>query len=652
MDLFRCGAGVVLFLLAAACSPIPPAAPTPSTRVPIATSNALPPVPERRGPLRIEVAYPPTNAIVDVRDSSFIFGSVGSGDAQLTINGQPVPVWPNGAWLAYLPFPSDTVARFDLEARNATDSASLSYLVHRAPGPTVPPPGVTVWVDTISLAPRGRVWLEPDEYLPLSLRASEGAEVRLRLSDGTIVPLAAQPQTGEVTEGLRVFGGGRADARVQRDRYAGVLRGRTVGPDPGPVLPTQAHATPVLGTDTSWATVEAISGADTARARWPLQVALLDTLPILAELDDDSASVRTTDSLTVGRALPGGTYAWFFLTGTRAVVSGRRDGDVRLRLSSASDAWVPASDVRPLPAGLPGGAAVVGSVILSPSTGYATLRVPVSRRLPFRVNEHERALALHFYGAVGDVNWMRYGGADPLVRSMSWEQTAADEVTITLELSRPVWGYRARWEGNDLLFEVRRPPAIKGRNPLSGRLIAVDPGHPPGGAIGPTGLREAEANLAVALELQRLLKAAGARVLMTRTEDIAVDLAPRVALAEQADADVLVSIHNNALPDGINPFTNHGTSVYYDHPRSIPLARDIQAELVRALRLPDLGIGRGDLAIVRGTWMPSVLMEGFFMTLPDQEAALRTPRGRRMYARAVFDGLRRFFGERARDESW
>ena len=44
---------------------------------------------------------------------------------------------------------------------------------------------------------------------------------------------------------------------------------------------------------------------------------------------------------------------------------------------------------------------------------------------------------------------------------------------------------------------------------------------------------------------------------------------------------MLVSIHNNALPDGVNPFTNNGTSVYYNQPRSVPLARAIQAALVR-----------------------------------------------------------------------
>jgi N-acetylmuramoyl-L-alanine amidase len=176
----------------------------------------------------------------------------------------------------------------------------------------------------------------------------------------------------------------------------------------------------------------------------------------------------------------------------------------------------------------------------------------------------------------------------------------------------------------------------------------VDPGHPPAGATGPTGLREAQANLGVALILRDLLQAAGARVLMTRTSDSSVDLAPRTKLADTANAELLISIHNNALPDGVNPFTNNGTSVFYNHPRSIPLAMAVDRALVSRLGLRDLGVGRGDLALVRPTWMPAILSEGLFMMLPDQEAALRSPEGQRLYAQGVFDGIRQFLRDRAR----
>jgi N-acetylmuramoyl-L-alanine amidase len=274
--------------------------------------------------------------------------------------------------------------------------------------------------------------------------------------------------------------------------------------------------------------------------------------------------------------------------------------------------------------------------------------VPLSERVPVHVRETDAGLAVRLYGAVSDVNWIRYGAADSLVARATWWQAAADEVELDVALTRPVWGWRTRWERGDLLVEIRRPPAIDAGDPLRGRLIVVDPGHPPGGATGPTGLREAEANLGVALRLRELLEEAGARVVMTRVTDTAVDLLPRTRFAERLDPELLVSIHNNALPDGVNPLVNNGTSVYFNHPQSIDLARAVQAALVRRLGLRDLGVGRGDLALVRPTWMPAILTEGLFMMIPAQEAALRGEEGRELYARGVFEGLRGFLAARAR----
>ena len=92
----RAAALVLVLALAAlaACAPHRPAAPAP------APASPLPPVPHVSGPLALRVVYPVAGSLVQARDSNFIFGSVGNGDATLTINGASVPVAPNGAFLA------------------------------------------------------------------------------------------------------------------------------------------------------------------------------------------------------------------------------------------------------------------------------------------------------------------------------------------------------------------------------------------------------------------------------------------------------------------------------------------------------------------------------------------------------------------------
>src|SRR5512133_2468227 len=77
----------------------------PRTAPAASVAPALPPVPLVDGPLAIRVVYPPAGATVQARDSNFIFGTVGSGKATLTINGTPVPVVPNGSFIAFLPLP-------------------------------------------------------------------------------------------------------------------------------------------------------------------------------------------------------------------------------------------------------------------------------------------------------------------------------------------------------------------------------------------------------------------------------------------------------------------------------------------------------------------------------------------------------------------
>jgi len=602
-----------------------------ASRVSSITSSPVPRPASRVAPLHITIVYPDTAVPIQAQDSSFLFGSAGPGrgDVALTVNGIPVRVAPTGGWLAWVPLPADSIVRFDIVAQASGERQETTFVARIAQG-FRPPAGAVAWIDTTSFSPGDSLAFPAGEGIRLSVRATPGARVRLRMEgqrDVTWFVPDTLPE--EPAWGVRAFGTDTAAYRLPAaaDRYVAWL-------------PARPLCEPI---------VEAIVGNDTARAIWPL---VLDTLdrshPLVVVLNDDTAHTGTSDSLTVGKAVPYGTYNWFFPLGTTAVASARWNGQTRLQLSRSAVAWVNSADVIPLAPGTPPPGGTVGSVRLSAGARSLELRVPLPGRVPFQVEEGEQSLTLRLYGVASDVNWMQHGGTDPYVTRMSYAQPAADEVTITLALAGPVWGYRTRWSGRDLVLEVRRPPIIDPRRPLAGRTIVLDPGHPPVGAHGPTGLWEPVATLAVAQQAKTLLEQAGATVLLTRVDSLPVDLYPRTHFAELHDADVLVSIHANALPDGINPFTNNGTSVYYFHPRSAGLARALDRALVAELGVRDLGMGRGDYALVRDPWFPSALTEGLFMMLPDQEAMLASPEGRMRYARGLAKGIEDFFREAAR----
>lgn len=590
-------------------------------------------LPAVRESLHITIVYPDTADPIQAQDSSFLFGSVGRGrgDVALTINGFPVRVLPNGSWLAWIALPADSLARFHIEARAGSGAEQReTTFVTRIAQRFRPPVGAHVWIDTTSFTPSDTLAFPAGEGIRLSVRATPGARVRLRTEGRTdqvwFVPdtLAEEPAWG-----VRAFGTDTTAYRLPPavDRYVAWLPAR-----------------PLCD-----AIVEAILGTDTARAVWPL---VLDTLdrshPWVVVLNDDTAHTGTSDSLTVGKAVPYGTYNWFFPLGTTAVATAQWSGQTRLQLSRGAVAWVNTADVVPLPPDTPPPGGSVGSVRLSATPRSLVLRVPLPARVPFQVEEADRSLTLRLYGVASNVNWMQHGGTDPYVARMSYAQPAADEVTLTLSLAGPVWGYRTRWSGRDLLLEIRRPPVIDPRRPLAGRTIVLDPGHPPLGAKGPSGLWEPVATLAVAQQAKTLLERAGATVLLTRTDSTPIDLFPRTRFAEEHDADVLISIHANALPDGVNPFVNNGASVYYFHPRSAALARALDRALVAELGVRDLGMGRGDYALVRNPWMPSALTEGLFMMIPEQEAMLASPAGRLRYARGIVRGTEDFLRELAR----
>jgi N-acetylmuramoyl-L-alanine amidase len=384
----------------------------------------------------------------------------------------------------------------------------------------------------------------------------------------------------------------------------------------------------------------AVLGTDTARLTIP------QVLPIeerWAELGVAPAAVGDTDRVVAGRPVSAGTYKWFFLPGTRVKITGRRGDFTRVALDERLAVWVSTADVTALADGVPSPRRLAGNARVIGAEGWVDVVIPIGDRPPYLVEQLPSALQLTLYGTRATTDIIRYPGSDTLVRHVRWEPVASDRVVYTVQLGRAPYGYLVLWRDGALVLRVRRPPSVGSSRPLNGLTIAVDAGHPPGGATGPTGLYEAEATLAIALQLQSMLESRGAVVQMTRTSDAPVPLGDRPVAARRADAHAMVSIHLNALPDGVNPFTAHGTGTYYFHPQAEPLARAVQAGMVRRMGLRDLGIYYDNLALARPTWMPSVLCEGAFLMIPEQEAALRTPEFQRRYASGVAEGLERYF---------
>lgn len=173
-----------------------------------------------------------------------------------------------------------------------------------------------------------------------------------------------------------------------------------------------------------------------------------------------------------------------------------------------------------------------------------------------------------------------------------------------------------------------------------GHLVAIDPGHggQDPGAVGPSGLREADVVLDIALRVRELLARDGIRVILIRDSDATVDLDDRPRLAREGGATIYVSIHANASPRA----AVNGTETFYLTPQSLVLAQMIQDELGVILGIPSRGIKTANFVVLRDNEMPAVLVETAFISHADDELRLRDQTFRQHIAEAVHHGIVRF----------
>jgi N-acetylmuramoyl-L-alanine amidase len=241
----------------------------------------------------------------------------------------------------------------------------------------------------------------------------------------------------------------------------------------------------------------------------------------------------------------------------------------------------------------------------------------------------------------------------------------------------------------DLVQPVAAPPPTRdGQSTLTRALglkisrIVIDPGHGghDTGTIGPTGLMEKDLCLDVALRLGKILqqKLPGADIVYTRSDDTFIPLEDRTRIANEAKADLFVSIHANSSPDhgarGVetyylnlkgspeamegaareNAASDQGVHDLEDLVKKIArtekideskeLAQDVQESLSKRIQhsakpVRNRGVRKAPFVVLIGADMPSILTEISFLSNPADEQLLKKPEHRQRIAEGVYQGV-------------
>ncbi|MGB7311286.1 MAG: N-acetylmuramoyl-L-alanine amidase, partial [Nodosilinea sp.] len=169
--------------------------------------------------------------------------------------------------------------------------------------------------------------------------------------------------------------------------------------------------------------------------------------------------------------------------------------------------------------------------------------------------------------------------------------------------------------------------------------VVIDPGHGgrDPGAVGIGGLQEKVVVNDIAPQVAAILREQGANVIMTRDSDYELDLAPRVQIAERANASVFVSIHANAISLS-RPDVN-GLETFYASDAGQRFANTVHATVLNTMEMRDRQVRSARFYVIRQTSMPAILVETGFVTGAEDAPNLADPEWRSRMARAIAHGI-------------
>lgn len=581
------------------------------------------------------VAYPPDGHRLPY-SHVILEGSVTPG-ATLKVSGQAVPVGPDGLYTLWWPLKLG-LNDLSLVATQGGQSARTTLRVTRVAEtlpitPTVIRPG--------SAQPSGRVeFWDPagdspaERTFEVGFTGSPGGRASFQVGGGPSQPLPEREPgqyRGEFTLPLGITFD-RAEVKLsltgQDGRTVSVTAPGRLSTGTGPATATQLPQTVRgLGTNEAEFSLTDLAGAPLLYPREGMTFLAVGRLgdDVRVRLAPGQSALVADRQVALGKGVPAPVWPG------------------RVSLDGVSESGgLPALPFTPPPVGAPGfGVGSPGEPL--------RIRLPLGgARVPFRLEQGAggQRLSLTLYGVSAPPELA--GLSSPLLNTVNL--TAAPGLArLDFEWAAAQgWGFQANYEGPDLVLSVRRSPALDPARPLLGRTLVIDPGHGGSnrGGAGVFRIPEKDLILPVGLRVAQLLRERGAKVELTRDRDQFVGLTERNLLAEEVGADLLVSLHYNALPDGRDPRGVRGPEVYYTHPQAEAPAAAILARLRRDV--PELGVGAGlkpgaNLALTRPSTQPSLLVELAYLTDASNIRLLHSPEGQERLAQAVAAGLEDFY---------
>ena len=171
-------------------------------------------------------------------------------------------------------------------------------------------------------------------------------------------------------------------------------------------------------------------------------------------------------------------------------------------------------------------------------------------------------------------------------------------------------------------------------------VLVIDPGHGgfDPGAVSSDGTAESQVNLKVALQMEEIARLLGVRTDMTRREDVSTESDPSAAVRQRKNSDlqnrvaqvngvsggVLVSLHQNSLPQVPSV---HGAQVFYGETvGSLELAEAVQAALNQTVndRAKGVKAAGGGVYLLKKAEIPAILVECGFLSNGEETALLNT----------------------------